>query len=635
MIRTAAQFTRRTGGLLACLAVVVAVLGFRPGTARADTCTIVPPLQLVVSGPDGVGTTQPPTVPVYLQVADSVGSALGTSCNGTPLSFQWTQDQAGYLDDSAHAQALVAAPGEGSITYTVAVTVPHQTGPIPIGTAQVTVDYVDPGPSGTSISTSPIPASAEPTTLTATTTSPAGIGTVAWDFGDGTTESYPGEGGLVRTHVYRAPGDYTASVTVGDGLGKTDSASLPIHVDAPLRAALGLSASSVDVAQAVDVDGSSSTTDPSATITGWSWDFGDGAHATGATASYAYAAAGTYPITETVTDSLGRTATATRPVTVQDAGTGGGQPGTSGGPQAAWALASASPVAGTPTAFDGTASADPDAPIVAYSWSFGDGLGGVGATARHTYADGGSYWVTLTVTDAAGRSSSATHAISVGYPPPQAAFAASPSSPVAGTAVAFDGTPSSIPAPGAATYAWTFGDGATATGPAASHVFVAAGSYPVTLTVTDAVGRTSSVTHTVTPQWGATDLAVSISGSVPKAGRYTYRVTVRNLGTVGAHGIVLTNTLDPTQTLAVRASAPSGMTCGGVALKATGTLTCRAGSSAVLAPGSAWVVTFTVTQPSAPRVRMVTETSSVSAVNPDPVGADNSATRSTVLGVRS
>jgi PKD repeat protein len=203
-----------------------------------------------------------------------------------------------------------------------------------------------------------------------------------------------------------------------------------------------------------------------------------------------------------------------------------------------------------------------------------------------------------------------------------------------GQTVAFDGTGSSVPAPGPVSYAWTFGDGMAASGPTTTHAFPAKGSYPVTLTVTDAGGRSSSVTHLVTTTWGATDLAVSVGGSVPTAGRYAYRVTVKNLGATAAHRVVLLNTLDPTQVLAVRASAPAGLSCGGVALGATGTLTCTAGSSAVLAPGKSWVVTFTVKQPSAPRVRMVSETSRVSADNADPVAANNSATRSTVLAVK-
>ena len=47
-------------------------------------------------------------------------------------------------------------------------------------------------------------------------------------------------------------------------------------------------------------------------------------------------------------------------------------------------------------------------------------------------------------------------------------------------------------------YAWTFGDGATATGATASHAYGAAGSYQVTLTVTDNGGATGTVSHTVT-----------------------------------------------------------------------------------------------------------------------------------------
>jgi PKD repeat protein len=52
--------------------------------------------------------------------------------------------------------------------------------------------------------------------------------------------------------------------------------------------------------------------------------------------------------------------------------------------------------------FDGSASADPDGTIQAYSWVFGDGTSGSGRTADHTYAQAAGYTVTLTVTDDAG-----------------------------------------------------------------------------------------------------------------------------------------------------------------------------------------------------------------------------------------
>src|SRR5262250_1346777 len=44
-------------------------------------------------------------------------------------------------------------------------------------------------------------------------------------------------------------------------------------------------------------------------------------------------------------------------------------------------------------------SSDPDGTIASYAWTFGDGASGAGVTASHTYAAGGTYPVSLTVTD--------------------------------------------------------------------------------------------------------------------------------------------------------------------------------------------------------------------------------------------
>ncbi|WP_369258286.1 LamG-like jellyroll fold domain-containing protein, partial [Geodermatophilus amargosae] len=77
---------------------------------------------------------------------------------------------------------------------------------------------------------------------------------------------------------------------------------------------------------------------------------------------------------------------------------------------------------------------------------------------------------------------------------PTAAFTAA----VDGLAVSVDGS-SSTDAEGAlAAHAWDFGDGATGTGATASHTYAAAGTYQVTLTVTDAAGTAGTVTRPVT-----------------------------------------------------------------------------------------------------------------------------------------
>jgi PKD repeat protein len=83
-------------------------------------------------------------------------------------------------------------------------------------------------------------------------------------------------------------------------------------------------------------------------------------------------------------------------------------------------------------------------------------------------------------------------------PPPVAEFSVSTSSPTAGQPVSFDGSASSDPNGAIASYSWDFGDGSAAgTGVSPSHTYAHAGSYEVTLTVTDSSGRMARVSHTV------------------------------------------------------------------------------------------------------------------------------------------
>jgi hypothetical protein len=56
-------------------------------------------------------------------------------------------------------------------------------------------------------------------------------------------------------------------------------------------------------------------------------------------------------------------------------------------------------VTGMPIEFDGTGSFDQDSDPLDYVWSFGDGTVGMGENASHSYGTGGTYAVTLTVTD--------------------------------------------------------------------------------------------------------------------------------------------------------------------------------------------------------------------------------------------
>ena len=138
--------------------------------------------------------------------------------------------------------------------------------------------------------------------------------------------------------------------------------------------------------------------------------------------------------------------------------------------------------------------------IAEYHWNFGDGARGDGRTDDHAYASPGTYIVTLTVVDSFGRSASKSLSITVtpGLQP-SAVFTYSPTVIRVGQTVNFNASQSRPPAGGTLTrYEWNFGDGSTQVtgGPTTSKVYGAAGTYQVTLTVTDNAGRTATSSPT-------------------------------------------------------------------------------------------------------------------------------------------
>jgi PKD repeat protein len=291
------------------------------------------------------------------------------------------------------------------------------------------------------------------------------ITSYAWSFGDQAT----GLGATV-THTYAGGGAYTAKLAVTDsnGAAGTKFQSITIYpVPSFTYSCSGLTCS---------FDGSGSK-DLSAPITGYTWDFGDGVSRAGVVVSHTYSAGNSYKVKLTVIDTAGATGSQSQTINVNTP------------PVASFTFACNL----LTCSFDGSGSRDSDGTVTSFTWDFGDHTTASGSSVSHSYAAGGQYTVTLTVTDNGGASNSQTQTV-IANSPPVASFTFS----CGRFTCSFDGS-SSRDADGTITnYAWKFGDGTTGSGATVTHTYALPRTYTVTLTVKDNGGATGVQTNSVT-----------------------------------------------------------------------------------------------------------------------------------------
>jgi len=229
----------------------------------------------------------------------------------------------------------------------------------------------------------------------------------------------------------------------------------------------------------------SASSDPDGTVANYTWTFGDGTTTETAdpVVNHTYLSPGEYEARVRVTDDDGATRTKTKTLLVNSP------------PSAAVTVDCTE----QDCTFNAGGSTD-DGAIANYTWAFGDGntTTTTDPVVEHTYPDGGSYDLTLTVTDEFGATDTATSTVEINDPP-TAAFTYTPDQPQAGEQITFDASASSDPNGVIASYEWDFdGDGTTdATGETVTHTYSDGGQYTATLTVTDDDSVTNATTVTI------------------------------------------------------------------------------------------------------------------------------------------
>ena len=204
--------------------------------------------------------------------------------------------------------------------------------------------------------------------------------------------------------------------------------------------------------------------------------------------------------------------------------------------------------------FDGTGS-DLDNDPLTYSWDFGDGSTGNGATPSHVYSWGDIFTVTLTASDGKGGSDTATAIATITeVNDSPISDANGPYSGIVNQVLTFDGANSFDPdnQDGTSTndqtlsYSWDFGDSSTGSGVSPSHTYSSIGEFTVELIVSDGKGGSDTSTTTVTVNDISAEVSVDsiIPNSVTKG--QSVSVTISGNGFVSGASVTLSNGSGPT-----------------------------------------------------------------------------------------
>ena len=297
-----------------------------------------------------------------------------------------------------------------------------------------------------------------------------------WHFSDGRSTS-----GIEIDHEFSEAGEFEVSLSVTDDEGASDTLSDTVTVSVPNQDP-DARFSVACVNNRCTFNGSASR-DPDGNIESWNWLFGDGAEATGHEVSHEYAREGSFTVKLTVKDEHGAKDSRLQTVRIK-------MPNSA--PEARFSFTCTE----RDCEFNGEPSSDSDGEIASWHWDFGDGSEADSARTSHSFENGGTYTVQLTVTDNDGERASVQESVSIDLPnqPPVAAMTFSCKE----LECTFNAWPSYDRDGNIVEYRWTLGDGSEGTGRRITHRYGESGEFDIVLTVTDNDEASDSRTYRVT-----------------------------------------------------------------------------------------------------------------------------------------
>jgi gliding motility-associated-like protein len=300
----------------------------------------------------------------------------------------------------------------------------------------------------------------------------------SWNFGDGATSASTNP-----VHTYASAGTYRVRLYVTHG-GCVDSAAQNIviadeHPD--------FTADHQEICAGGNVSFSSQNYN-AANIGSMIWYFGDGTFSAvppnAANITHTYKQAGTYGVSLVYADINGCTDSTVKTQFIHVYG-----------PAASFGVAKQKICVGNTATFVDQSTTDGIHPIVKWVFVWGDGSPDstytTSSSFAHVYATGGTYTVSIRVTDSYGCTDNASKAQALIISDPKAVFVSADTNSCPGKPVNFlnGSTGNSLQ------YSWDFGDGNTSAQQSPAHQYQQEGLYTVKLSIADPVGCGDSLTR--------------------------------------------------------------------------------------------------------------------------------------------